>query len=301
MEIYNGVYSIYCHTSPSGKKYIGQAKDIKKRWLVNGNGKQYKNCKVFYSAIKKYGWENFEHEIIASNLTKKEADNFEKLLIEKLDTQNREKGYNRADGGSGGNHKEIFSVEQYDLQGNYIQTYKSAEEAAWAIFGKRNSGIIACCKGKQLSAGGYQWKYTNNGESKDSYRRKDAKYIEEYDLFGNKINQYESIYKTMEATNISRNAILYSCNLLQEDGTIEINWKMKRIFIYEGQKIKRIIIKNAVLQYKGEKIEKIFQTPQEAVKNTELSFSQIKYLNQRKAPLKIGDYCYKRGNYEIIK
>ena len=111
MEIYNGVYSIYCHTSPSGKKYIGQAKDIKKRWLVNGNGKQYKNCKVFYSAIKKYGWKNFEREIIASNLTKKEADNFEKLLIEKLDTQNREKGYNRADGGSGGNHKEIFSVE----------------------------------------------------------------------------------------------------------------------------------------------------------------------------------------------
>ena len=62
----------------------------------------------------------------------------------------------------------------------------------------------------------------------------------------------------MEATNTSRNAILHSCNLLQEDGTIEINWQMKRIFVYEGQEIKRIIIKNAILQYKNNKIEKIF-------------------------------------------
>lgn len=101
--IENDNYCVYIHTSPSGKRYIGQTcQKPEQRWK-NGNG--YLNNVYFTRAILKYGWDNFEHEIVASNLTKEEADNFEKLLIKKLNTLNPN-GYNAKDGGSNGRPSE---------------------------------------------------------------------------------------------------------------------------------------------------------------------------------------------------
>lgn len=101
MEIYNGTYCVYIHTNKiNGKIYVGQTcQKPEKRW---NNGKGYEKYSYFYRAIQKYGWNGFEHEIIASGLTKDEADNFEKLLIEKLDLLDPNKGYNLQDGGSHG-------------------------------------------------------------------------------------------------------------------------------------------------------------------------------------------------------
>ena len=46
-------YTVYLHTSPSGKYYVGiTGTSIEKRWKKNGEG--YKN-QVFYKAIEKYG------------------------------------------------------------------------------------------------------------------------------------------------------------------------------------------------------------------------------------------------------
>ena len=85
MEIYNDTYCVYIHTNKiNGKRYVGQTingNNINKRW---SNGLGYKTCTAFYRAIQKYGWDSFEHEIVASNLTKEEANNFEIILINKL-------------------------------------------------------------------------------------------------------------------------------------------------------------------------------------------------------------------------
>ena len=51
------------------------------------------------SAIKKYGWENFTHEIIASGLSREDACAIERMLIKELNTTNPEYGYNRGFGG----------------------------------------------------------------------------------------------------------------------------------------------------------------------------------------------------------
>ena len=92
-------YCVYAHINKiNGKMYIGQTcNKLKVRWK---NGEGYKGSICFYSAIKKYGWDNFEHEIIASHLTKEEANNFEKLLIKALKTQSKQYGYNVCDGGN---------------------------------------------------------------------------------------------------------------------------------------------------------------------------------------------------------
>ena len=90
----NKPYVVYCHTSPSGKKYIGMSKNVKRRW--EANGKNYKTCTKFYNAIKKYGWENITHEILEENLTKEEAERLEEFYIKKFDTVNN--GYNMLKG-----------------------------------------------------------------------------------------------------------------------------------------------------------------------------------------------------------
>ena len=105
MVICNGDYCVYVHTNKTnGKMYVGITKvGIEKRWH---NGYGYINCPRFYRAIKKYGWDGFEHKIFASNLTQEEAQNMEKLLIKTLDLQNPVKGYNIAPGGQGGDMNE---------------------------------------------------------------------------------------------------------------------------------------------------------------------------------------------------
>lgn len=93
------VYCVYVHTNrENGKVYVGQTKDIKERFARCGSN--YKNNKYFYNAIKKYGWDGFDHKILAYNLNKDEANEMEKYYIKKFDSTNPENGYNIAPGGN---------------------------------------------------------------------------------------------------------------------------------------------------------------------------------------------------------
>lgn len=72
------------------------------------DGKGYKHSTHFYAAIQKYGFENFQIEILKNNLTLEEANYWETYYIKLYDSTNREKGYNISLGGD--NH--IISEEQ---------------------------------------------------------------------------------------------------------------------------------------------------------------------------------------------
>ena len=84
MIIVNGSYSVYVHTNKiNGKMYVGiTGRDVQERWK---NGFCYIDSPKFYNAIKKYGWENFDHEIFAARLTESEAMRVENLLIKSLE------------------------------------------------------------------------------------------------------------------------------------------------------------------------------------------------------------------------
>ena len=53
----------------------------------------------------------------------------------------------------------VKMVEQYSLDGEYIQTFSSCREAARSIGAPYHVGINSCCLGKQKTAYGFKWKY----------------------------------------------------------------------------------------------------------------------------------------------
>lgn len=102
---------MYRHTNKkNGKVYMGITHDLETRW--SGNGTQYRRfCNgtrpaPFYAAILKYGWDGFEHEVIAEELTLAEACKMEIDLIAQHRSNisrygRRANGYNLTDGGEG--------------------------------------------------------------------------------------------------------------------------------------------------------------------------------------------------------
>lgn len=92
------IYKVYVHINKiNGKRYYGiTSQKPEKRWK---NGKGYKNNQYFARAIEKYGWDNFQHIVIAKGLTEEEAKWLEIELIREWDTTNNDYGYNITKGG----------------------------------------------------------------------------------------------------------------------------------------------------------------------------------------------------------
>ena len=100
------LFIVYYHTNKlNNKKYIGiTCQDPEIRWGYKGNN--YKQSQPYFAkAIKKYGWENFTHEVLFEGLSAKEANDKEIELIAYYHTYVGDsdcKGYNLTRGGFGG-------------------------------------------------------------------------------------------------------------------------------------------------------------------------------------------------------
>lgn len=103
----NNYYTIYKHTAPNDKSYVGvtRQKDLNRRWQ---NGKGYIGCPLFNNAIQKYGWENFTHEILEDKVPIDQINNRESYWIAYYKSNNRQYGYNIE---SGGHAERTFSEE----------------------------------------------------------------------------------------------------------------------------------------------------------------------------------------------
>ena len=92
-------YLVYKNTNLiNSKVYIGITSHISnpnERWR---NGEGYKD-QQFYMAILKYGWDNFSHEILETNISEEEIDEKECYYIALYNSNNPEYGYNLTAGG----------------------------------------------------------------------------------------------------------------------------------------------------------------------------------------------------------
>lgn len=192
-------YYVYLHLNKiNGKKYYGITSEAKPeiRWK-----KGYSHNKHFSSAIKKYGWDSFEHIIIANKLTKIEAETMEQQLIARDQTNNPQYGYNLTSGGGAGvfrhseeskrlmskhtkgklnpmygkQHSEETKAKISKALSNHPKTSKrvlcietnqvfpSSREVERQL-GIQHYSINQVCNGKQKTAGKMHWKYITEEE-----------------------------------------------------------------------------------------------------------------------------------------
>lgn len=114
-------YKVYAHVFPNGKRYIGitAEDDPNKRWR---NGKNYRNNPYLTRAFEKYGWDNVDHIILFSGLSKDEAERLEIQTIKKYKSNNQEHGYNLQSGGcANGKHSEEAKATMSEKRKQYYK------------------------------------------------------------------------------------------------------------------------------------------------------------------------------------
>lgn len=180
-------YTVYKHTFPNGKVYIGiTMTDPKKRW---GGGSGYRKQPKIYNAILYYGWKNVKHDILYTGLSKEEAEATEIRLIAQYNSTKN--GYNIENGGNTvgthseetkrkigeGNRKkkkpcseerkrylhEIMSGENHPLYGTHLSEKQKAEHSAFMMGNQYAKGLRHTDEFKSWKSQQMREKYKDGG------------------------------------------------------------------------------------------------------------------------------------------
>ena len=195
-------YKVYKHTSPNGKVYIGiTCRSVKERWGSNGNG--YKGNTHFYNAIKKYGWDNFKHEILFDGLSKAEACNKEIELISVYNSTDEKHGYNNSTGGEYGASGRKISQETRDAISKKVTGKKRTKEQRERV----SIGHIGIKHSKTQIE---KIKSSNTGKHKGKLNGR-CRAVKQYNLNGDYIRTYDYTRQASEELNICRQSIIQCC------------------------------------------------------------------------------------------
>lgn len=203
------MYIVYQHKNKiNNKVYIGITGRIpEERWGKNGNN--YKSSPHFYAAIQKYGWDNFEHNILFTDLTKEQACLKEQELIKFFNSMDRNYGYNSTSGG------EIFTLNEEARRKKSISMLGNKNSLGHACSEEKKKKISEAQKGKIFSeehkkklSEAASKRHVPCSESKkeklsQNYPKKRKVYCEELDKIFDSVQQC-SKELGIPATNISK-------------------------------------------------------------------------------------------------
>ena len=177
------MYTVYKHTSPSGKVYIGITKH-KPEWRWNhGRGYCRGDQPLFQRAIEKYGWDNIKHDVLYNELTEGEAKAKEIELIALYKSLGL--SYNMTLGGDGG-------------RGNKSHLGQKASEETRMKMSASRVGIMAGEKNPN---------YGKRGEKCVVFGKKGgnhpaSKVVYQYDLSGKLIKKWNSLTDAADALSL---------------------------------------------------------------------------------------------------
>lgn len=199
----------------NGKFYIGYHKTVNPyvwdnyigRGIYSMAGAKYlkkkgENC-PFVNAVVKYGYENFKRTTLRIFDTEKEALKLEEELVTEVLVKSKE-CYNATIGGKSSSwflqQKRIY---KFDLNGNFLQSYKSIRIAADNC-NIDQGNLVACLQGRQHTCEGFYWNY----EKKFDYKPYEPeKKVCQYTLSGKFIKLWDSIKEAklaLQTTSINR-------------------------------------------------------------------------------------------------
>lgn len=211
-------YIVYRATNKiNGKMYIGiTCRKLKERIKDHVYEAQNKNCTTynvpFKRAIRKYGINNFDFDVLEENISEQQISEKEIYYIKKFNTYcmyANSNGYNATTGGENSQAHPKDRVVQLDkMTGEKIEVYPSVHQAE-EKFGR----CINFCVNKEIqTAYGYCWIYEKeylkmNKKELYDYVNSTCEHIIQFDLDGNILNVYESITEAAKKYNISPSVI----------------------------------------------------------------------------------------------
>lgn len=162
---------------------------------------------AFHRAVRKYGYENFKRTTLVifpdTEQGKKEAFALETILVNK-DLLKSKQCYNTALGGRESNTEYLYkTVYMFDLNGNYLRSFKNAREAANYISPDNSDSARAAiknnCLGQTSSSYGYFWSYVK----KFAYVNNCTKEIAQYTINGKFLRTFKSITEAEVALSLN--------------------------------------------------------------------------------------------------
>lgn len=190
------MYTVYMHKNKiNGKIYIGiTGQEPKVRW---NNGVGYTQ-QHFKRAIKKYGWENFEHIIICAGLSKDEACKKEIELIKQYNSTDDKYGYNVATGGEINNGYHLDEERKRHLSElntgeKHPQYHKQRSATTRAKISEARKGISFSDEHKKKLS-----------EAKKGKPAQNRKPVSQYDLSMNFIQRFDSLEDAQNETHICK-------------------------------------------------------------------------------------------------
>jgi group I intron endonuclease len=230
-EVNEKLWRVYMHKNKTnGKVYIGiTSRDVKDRWGLDGSryGEQQM---AFKCAIDKYGWDGFEHIIVAENLTQQEASDMEIFLIDAYKSNcrryyNPSYGYNMTDGGEGTSGRSCAEETKKKIGEKAKERLSNPENHPW--FGKHhtkeskekmskvrkgrpahNKGIKASEESRKKMS--ESKKGRNTGEKNPNYGC--GKPVIQLDKKGNIIAEYPTASEASRVVGIELDNITSCCN-----------------------------------------------------------------------------------------
>ena len=160
---------------------------------------------VLHKAVRKYGYENFKRTIIKifpdNEEGRKQAFELEAILVNETLLKSKST-YNTALGGSTTENL-MKTVYMFDLNGNYLRSFKSAREAAAYIQpdnqDNARSAIKNNCLGTTSSSYGYFWSYTKEF----TYKNECMKEVAQYTINGKFLRTFKSITEAEVALSLN--------------------------------------------------------------------------------------------------
>ena len=198
-------FCVYRHIAPNGKMYVGITSVGNNRWH---GGSGYNGQPYFRNAIKKYGWENFQHEILLDDLTKEQAMLAEKLFIAYWDLTNHDKGYNIA---IGGNLSPMFGRHHNEKTKKYMseKMHKKYANGGHPMTGSK----LPIEQRHKMSLAKLGKPRSEETKIAISLGRKDKKPVKQIDMLtNNTIQIFESLHEAERKTGIKRQSISGCCH-----------------------------------------------------------------------------------------
>lgn len=145
----------------------------------------------FYSAILKYAWDGFDHEIVADGLNESEAKAMEKALIASYKANDRGFGYNLTSGGDG--TPGHFPSEETRRK---LSSARRKENLSEETLRRRSEGL----RGRKFS-----------NEHKRKIGEANSKPVEMLGMDGVSIRRFKSAYEAEQTMGIGHSHISQCC------------------------------------------------------------------------------------------